>query len=91
MRIVTRLAMIISPGVASGRHILVFVVAVAATERLGARAVIASPILGPQGNREFLLHLAPGPGCADIGDRIVEVSEPFGSDHDAPTEPSSDR
>jgi 23S rRNA (cytidine1920-2'-O)/16S rRNA (cytidine1409-2'-O)-methyltransferase len=40
---------------------------------LGCRAVIASPILGPEGNREFLIHLAPGPGCAEIGDRIGET------------------
>lgn len=42
---------------------------------LGTRAVIASPILGPEGNREFLVHLAPGPGCAEIGDRIAQVTE----------------
>ncbi len=41
---------------------------------LGTRAVIASPLTGPQGNREFLVHLAPGPGCAEIGERIVEVT-----------------
>jgi 23S rRNA (cytidine1920-2'-O)/16S rRNA (cytidine1409-2'-O)-methyltransferase len=41
---------------------------------LGARAVIASPILGPEGNREFLLHLQAGPGCSEIGDLIVEVT-----------------
>ena len=34
---------------------------------LGARAVVASPLEGPEGNREFLVHLAPGPGCAEIG------------------------
>jgi hypothetical protein len=33
---------------------------------LGMRAVIPSPILGPEGNREFLVHLQAGPGCADI-------------------------
>jgi predicted rRNA methylase YqxC with S4 and FtsJ domains len=48
------------------------VIAAAAATGLGARAVIASPILGPEGNREFLLHLAPGPGCADI-DRLVSA------------------
>ena len=42
--------------------------------RLGARDVIASPILGPEGNREFFVHLQPGPGCADIGARIREVT-----------------
>ena len=43
---------------------------------LGTRAVIASPITGPDGNREFLVHLAPGPGCAEIGERIAEVTGP---------------
>ena len=41
---------------------------------LGTRAVIASPLTGPEGNREFLVHLAPGPGCAEIGERIAEVT-----------------
>lgn len=40
---------------------------------LGTRAVIASPLLGPEGNREFLVHMAPGPGCAEIDQRIDEV------------------
>jgi 23S rRNA (cytidine1920-2'-O)/16S rRNA (cytidine1409-2'-O)-methyltransferase len=40
---------------------------------LGTRAVIASPLTGPEGNREFLVHLAAGPSCAEIGDRITEV------------------
>ncbi len=40
---------------------------------LGSRAVIASPLTGPEGNREFLIHLVPGPGCAEIGDRIAEA------------------
>ena len=31
---------------------------------------------GPEGNREFLVHLAPGPGCADIGDRIAQATAP---------------
>ena len=41
---------------------------------LGIRAVIASPLTGPEGNREFLVHLAPGPGCAEIVERIGEVT-----------------
>lgn len=50
-------------------------VVVAATEvGLGARDIIASPILGPEGNREFLVHLAPGPGCADLPARITAVT-----------------
>ena len=40
---------------------------------LGTRAVIASPILGPEGNREFLVHLQAGPSCAEIGERIDEA------------------
>ena len=39
---------------------------------LGTRAVIASPLLGPAGNREFLVHLSPGPSCADLDKRIAE-------------------
>ena len=50
------------------------VVAAASQLGLGSRDVIASPILGPEGNREFLLHLAPGPGCAEIDDRIAAVT-----------------
>jgi 23S rRNA (cytidine1920-2'-O)/16S rRNA (cytidine1409-2'-O)-methyltransferase len=56
------------------REVLERTVTNAQAAGLGARAVIASPITGPEGNREFLLHLAPGPGCAEIGDRITEVS-----------------
>ncbi len=58
------------------REVLERVVAVAAAVGLGARDVIASPILGPEGNREFFLHLAPGPGCAEIGERIDAVMAP---------------
>jgi 23S rRNA (cytidine1920-2'-O)/16S rRNA (cytidine1409-2'-O)-methyltransferase len=56
------------------REVLERVVVAAAAAGLGARDVIASPILGPEGNREFLLHLQSGPGCAEIGDRIREVT-----------------
>ena len=60
------------------REVLERVVAVAAQHGLGTRAVIASPILGPEGNREFLVHLGRGPGCAEIGERIAEATEPGG-------------
>ncbi len=63
------------------REVLEGIVAVAGEHRLGTRAVIASPILGPEGNREFLVHLAPGPGGAEIGERISEAT--------APTEPTA--
>ena len=55
-------------------EVLEKMVAVAQALGLGARDVIASPILGPEGNREFLLHLQSGPGCSEIGDRIREVT-----------------
>ena len=56
------------------REVLERVVATAQALGLGTRAVIASPITGPEGNREFLLDLATGPGCAEIADRIAEVT-----------------
>jgi 23S rRNA (cytidine1920-2'-O)/16S rRNA (cytidine1409-2'-O)-methyltransferase len=40
---------------------------------IGVRALIASPILGPEGNREFMVHLQAGPGCAEVDDRIDEA------------------
>ena len=56
------------------REVLERTVATAQGHGLGTRAVIASPISGPEGNREFLVHLAPGPGCAEIGERIAEAT-----------------
>ena len=56
------------------REVLERVVSEASALRLGTRAVIASPILGPAGNREFLVHFAPGPGCAEIDERIADVT-----------------
>jgi 23S rRNA (cytidine1920-2'-O)/16S rRNA (cytidine1409-2'-O)-methyltransferase len=55
------------------RHRLVLetIASAAAELGLGTRDVIASPILGPEGNREFLLHLQAGPSCADLGARIA--------------------
>ncbi|MEO6206924.1 MAG: TlyA family RNA methyltransferase [Candidatus Limnocylindrales bacterium] len=58
------------------REVLEGVVLAAQEAGMGTRAVVASPLLGPEGNREFFVHLAPGPGCAAIGDRIAEVSAP---------------
>jgi 23S rRNA (cytidine1920-2'-O)/16S rRNA (cytidine1409-2'-O)-methyltransferase len=40
---------------------------------LGTRDVIASPILGPEGNREFLAWFAGGPSCADL-DASIEAA-----------------
>lgn len=56
------------------RRVLDTVVARAAELGLGARDVVASPILGPEGNREFLLHLVPGAASQGIAARIAEVT-----------------
>jgi 23S rRNA (cytidine1920-2'-O)/16S rRNA (cytidine1409-2'-O)-methyltransferase len=56
------------------REVLDRIVTAAQGHGLGTRAVIASPITGPEGNREFLVDLAPGPGCAEIGEHIAEVT-----------------
>ncbi len=56
------------------REVLERIVGLAGGLRIGVRAVIASPLTGPEGNREFLVHLAPGPGCAEIGERIAEAT-----------------
>ncbi len=56
------------------REVLEGVVLAAREAGMGTRAVIASPLLGPEGNREFFVHLAPGPSCAEISDRIAEAS-----------------
>jgi 23S rRNA (cytidine1920-2'-O)/16S rRNA (cytidine1409-2'-O)-methyltransferase len=56
------------------REVLERAVARASELGLGTRDVIASPLTGPEGNREFLVHLAPGPNCADIGARISRVT-----------------
>ena len=55
------------------RAVLGRIVDAAAGLGLGTRGVIASPILGPEGNREFLVHLQAGPGCAEIDERIDEA------------------
>ena len=56
------------------REVLERVIATAQGLGLGTRDVIASPITGPEGNREFLLDLAAGPGCAEIDARIADVT-----------------
>lgn len=38
---------------------------------LGTRGVIASPILGPEGNREFLAWFGAGPSCAELDEQII--------------------
>ncbi|MEP6758775.1 MAG: TlyA family RNA methyltransferase [Actinomycetota bacterium] len=59
------------PGVWS--RVIDDVVAVAARLGLGARAAMASPLLGPAGNVEFLLQLGPGAeGGADLATALLE-------------------
>ncbi len=55
------------------RRVLRETVERAADLGIGMRAVIASPIQGPEGNREFMAHLQAGPGCAEIDERIDEA------------------
>jgi 23S rRNA (cytidine1920-2'-O)/16S rRNA (cytidine1409-2'-O)-methyltransferase len=59
---------------AAHRAVLERIVVDARRMGLGTRGVVASPILGPEGNREFLVYLGTGPDCADLGQRIAEVS-----------------
>jgi 23S rRNA (cytidine1920-2'-O)/16S rRNA (cytidine1409-2'-O)-methyltransferase len=56
------------------REVLERVSAHARSLGLGTRDVIASPITGHDGNREFLVHLAQGPSCADLPKRIADVT-----------------
>ena len=54
-------------------HVLRDVAALAREIDIGTRNVIASPILGPEGNREFLAHMGPGPSCAELDEVIVRA------------------
>jgi 23S rRNA (cytidine1920-2'-O)/16S rRNA (cytidine1409-2'-O)-methyltransferase len=55
------------------RRVLREVAARAAALGIGMRGVIASPILGPEGNREFMAYLGAGPACAELDERIDEA------------------
>ena len=56
------------------REVLERIVRLASSVGLGIRALLASPITGPEGNREFLVYLGPGPMCAELDQRIAEVT-----------------
>jgi 23S rRNA (cytidine1920-2'-O)/16S rRNA (cytidine1409-2'-O)-methyltransferase len=58
------------------REVLERVTSAARELGLGTLALIASPILGPEGNREFLVALHRGASCADLQDRILAVTAP---------------
>jgi 23S rRNA (cytidine1920-2'-O)/16S rRNA (cytidine1409-2'-O)-methyltransferase len=68
------------------RGVLHRVTDAAAALGLGTRDVMPSPILGPEGNREFLVHLQAGPRCAEIDERMDEA---VGLDRNAPRSPAS--
>ena len=55
------------------RRVLREVASRAAALGIGMRGVIPSPILGPEGNREFMAYLGAGPACAEIEQRIDEA------------------
>ena len=54
-------------------HVLRDVARMARELGIGTRNVIPSPILGPEGNREFLAHMGPGPSCAELDDVIAKA------------------
>jgi len=56
------------------REVLERVVDAARGFGLGTQALIASPILGPEGNREFLVAFHRGVECADLAERIAAVA-----------------
>jgi 23S rRNA (cytidine1920-2'-O)/16S rRNA (cytidine1409-2'-O)-methyltransferase len=56
-------------------HVLRDVARIARELGIGTRNVIPSPILGPEGNREFLAHMGPGPSCAELEDVIDKAVE----------------
>ncbi len=57
------------------REVLERVLREAERAGLGTRGLVASPISGADGNREFLVHLEPGrPSVAGLADRIAEVA-----------------
>jgi 23S rRNA (cytidine1920-2'-O)/16S rRNA (cytidine1409-2'-O)-methyltransferase len=54
-------------------HVLRDVARIASELGIGTRNVIPSPILGPEGNREFLAHMGPGPSCAELDGVIAQA------------------
>lgn len=56
------------------RAVLERVAAVAEAVGWGARDVVPSPLLGPEGNREFLVRLGPGPATPGMAVRFAEVT-----------------
>jgi 23S rRNA (cytidine1920-2'-O)/16S rRNA (cytidine1409-2'-O)-methyltransferase len=57
------------------------VIAVADALGLGVYGVTASPLLGPAGNREFLIHLKPGPAGIEA-EGAIDAAVHAGVDRD---------
>jgi 23S rRNA (cytidine1920-2'-O)/16S rRNA (cytidine1409-2'-O)-methyltransferase len=58
---------------AAHRAVLERVTATARELGFGTRNLMASPILGPEGNREFLAWFGRGPSCVELDERIAEA------------------
>ena len=63
------------------RRVLREVIAAADALGLGVQGVTASPLLGPAGNREFLIHLRPGAAGIDA-DQAIDAAANVGVDGD---------
>lgn len=63
------------------QRVLREVIAAANVLGLGVHGVTASPLLGPAGNREFLIHLKPGPSSIDA-DQAIDAALTDGVDRD---------
>ncbi len=55
------------------RRVLTALLTWAEAEGLGNRALLASPLLGPKGNREFLWWLQPGEAARSVGELVSSV------------------
>lgn len=63
------------------QRVLREVIAAADALRLGVQGVTASPLLGPAGNREFLIHLKPGTAGIDA-EQAIDATVHAGVDRD---------
>jgi len=61
---------------AKHRAVLLRIGGAARAARFDPRGVMGSPLLGPKGNREFLVHLIQGPTRHDAGGRASDVHGP---------------
>lgn len=64
------------------QRVLREVVTAAEALGLGVNGITASPLLGPAGNREFLLHLKPGAATIDV-ERAIDAAVHVGGHRDS--------